>query len=101
MKAWIDWDSYKYLLGTMTDGELSRRIGCALSTVHKKRAELGIASYFGKKKASMTWENYSCKVGFTMPMEVVRMVDKHYAETKEPRSRYIARLVMEDQGRKK
>lgn len=98
--GWIDWDRYQNLLGTMADRELAKIIGCCLSTVHKKRNSLSIPCFMEKKKSSATWDNSSCKVGFTMPMNIVRMIDDNYKHTKEPRSRYIARLVREDNERK-
>lgn len=36
------------------------------------------------------------KVGYTLPVDVIRLIDRNYRSTREPRSKYIARLVRQD-----
>lgn len=53
-----------------------------------------------KKSSCGEYKKDVIKVGYTFKVDVVRLIEDNYRKTREPRSKYLARLVREDSYRK-
>jgi hypothetical protein len=71
----IDWTLWQHLLGTMSDAELAKKIGCIGYTVYKKRKTLGILAF--EKHVDLVhvdWDSWQHLLGTMSDVELAKKI---------------------------